>query len=396
MLSRRMWAMTLFFAVSTTLTAFTEAGGQIIATPNIEQLCRSAPVLTYRRTVVYIDLATVRNANSEWGLTILNRLEIVPRESLTIISVNPNTFETTEVFDACYPVLSAPEIEEARKSRGFLERLISLDPVDQQRENLQTFDARLRNALDKIVEQSKKYEEGRRRNVLDAIALDKNRYSDRNVFYRVVVYTDGTIKEPNAPATMPVTSDIAKSLAEKYPASFSGAEVGVFGIDSSQDGASPSREQTFATFFLKNWGHLKSFSFSLPQQENFIFPPAIRMDGVFEGGGTQGAVKLALFAAKQGNVANGWLAFNVGREMLYVPFQGEFRCANDDCRLNAAASESIPPESQTPYFRKGDRIDIKSSGNNRRSLEGALEAESREVFKGGNERAKYALKFSAE
>jgi hypothetical protein len=52
-------------------------------------------------------------------------------------------------------------------------------------------------------------------NVLGAIALDKNRYADRNVFYRVVVYTDGTIKEPNAPATMPVSSEMAKSLAEK-------------------------------------------------------------------------------------------------------------------------------------------------------------------------------------
>jgi hypothetical protein len=163
MFSRRMWAVTLFSVVSTPFMAFTEASAQIIATPNIEQLCRSSPVLTYRRTVVYIDLAIVRSTNSGWGLTILTRFEIAPREALTIISVNPNTFETTEVFDACYPVLSASEIEETRKSRGFLERLISLDPVDQQRENLQTFDARLRNALNKIVEQGKRYEEGRRR-----------------------------------------------------------------------------------------------------------------------------------------------------------------------------------------------------------------------------------------
>ncbi len=372
-----------------------ETRSQIIATPNVEQLCRTAPALTYRKTVVYVDLASVRSAKPEWGLTILNRLELTPRETLTVIGVNPNTFEVAEVFDTCFPALAAAEIEEARKSRGVWERLISLDPADQQRENLQTFDARLRNGLDKLIVEAAKFQEGGRRNVLGAIALDKNRYSDRNAFYRVILYTDGIIIDPTVEPATGNKSQSIQSLAERYPANFSGAEVAVFGVDgTNRDVTVGAKEQSFSAFFLKNWAHLKSFSPSLPQQDNFLFPQAMRMDGVFDGGGAQGSLKLALFAAKQGNVANGWLAFNVGRDVLYVPFQGEYRCEGQDCHLNATCTESIPPQSLNPYFRKGDSIVL--SGKRGSTFEGFLQSDASEVFKDANQRVKYGLKFSTQ
>jgi hypothetical protein len=68
---------------------YQEAQSQIIATPNIEIVCKSAPTVTHRRTVVYVDLASIRASRTEWGLTILNRLELAPREILTILAVNP-------------------------------------------------------------------------------------------------------------------------------------------------------------------------------------------------------------------------------------------------------------------------------------------------------------------
>jgi hypothetical protein len=342
------------------------AQSQIIATPNIEKVCKSAPIVTHRRTVVYVDLASIRDSRTEWGLTILNRLELAPREILTILAVNPSTFEIGEVFDSCYPVFTPSEIDEARKSRTAWDKLTTLDPADQQRENLQTFDSRLRNALDKIVAQAGKFKETARRNILGAIAFDKNRFFDPRAFYRLVLYTDGTIKEPTI--GVPDINSV-NALTEKYPASFSGAEVAVFGINAgAQDASFQSGEQVFGAFFLKSWGRLKSFSSSLPQQQSFLFPAATRMDGTFEGGGTQGAVKLALFAAKQGNIADGWLAFNVGREILYVPFQGDFQCDGEACTLSATCTESVPPQASSPYFRKGDRLRL--TGKTQRSLEG--------------------------
>src|SRR5690349_2787092 len=61
---------------------------QIIATPNIEELCKSAPAATYRKTLVYVDLSAIVKGKTDWGLTILNKLEFAPRESFTLLGVN--------------------------------------------------------------------------------------------------------------------------------------------------------------------------------------------------------------------------------------------------------------------------------------------------------------------
>jgi hypothetical protein len=209
----------------------------------------------------------------------------------------------------------------------------------------------------------------------------------------VIIYTDGALKEAGNEGTGTAPSISVQSLTEKYPASFSGAEIHVYGIAANNQNT-PATEQLFSGFFLKSWARLKSFSPSLPQQDHFLFPPVLRVNGVFEGGKAQGSVKLALFNPNQVDVADGWLAFSVGREALYVPFQGEYRCNGDDCRLAATCSETVPLQSSNPYFRKGDKIRL--SGKKGRSLEGSLEADGREVFKDGNQTVKYSLRFTWE
>jgi hypothetical protein len=153
--------------------------GGLINTTDIRQLCVSAPALTYRKTVIYVDLAVVqklasnsKGAKPEWGLTILNKLELAPRETLTVLSVDPSTFDVKQVFESCLPILTDSEIKDARNTRTIFQKLISMDPGDQNRENLQTFDVSLGNALDRILRDSRSFSEGTRRNILGAIALD--------------------------------------------------------------------------------------------------------------------------------------------------------------------------------------------------------------------------------
>ena len=382
--------------IAISLTAYCQADAQLIATPNIDQLCKAAPILTYRKTVVYADLAAIQSAKQDWGLTILNRLELAPRETLSVIGVNPNTFEVKEVFDSCFPELAASEIQNARLSRGIWDKLTSLDPVDQQRENLQTFDARLRNALDQVIALSNRYQAGERQNVLGAIAFDKDRYSDAKAFYRLIIYTDGALKDGPVDTKSPAGEAASfDTLVKQYSASFSGSEVQVFGINGTLNTtALDQRQQTFSAFFLRNWAHLKSFAPTLPQQDSYLYPAAVRMNGNFQGGGTQGALKLALFARKQGENANGWLAFNVGPGTLYVPFEGVYRCTGDTCSVDATCSETIPPGLPSPYFRRGDRIVL--SGKRGGALEGTLQAAGQEVFKEGSQNVNYALRFPAQ
>ena len=370
-----------------------EADAQIINTPNIEELCRTAPTVTYRRTLVYVDTGSIKKDKTDWGLTILNRLELAAREHLTVLSVNPSTFEVSPIFDSCYPTLTKQEIDGTRSGRGLVDKFLQLDPADQQRENLQTFDARLRNGLNRVVGDASKYEQGKRRNILGAIAFDKNRFSDINAHFRVIIFTDGILVDPGLEPAVPEQQQV-KTLVERYPASLSGAEVSIFGIESTNDkgvNSLESQERVFSAFFLNSWAHLKSFSSSLPQQSGALFPRVTRADGTFEGGGAQGSVKLVLTTGQEGALAEGWLAFNIGRAILYVPYQGEFRCENGDCSLTASVTEAIPALSATSYFRKGDKLLLK--GKSAGLMEGALQAGSREVFKDGNQEVKYSLRF---
>jgi hypothetical protein len=369
---------------------------QIIVTPNIEEVCRSAPSLTSRKTLVYVDVAALVKGKTDWGVTILNKLELTPRERLTVLGVNPSSFEISEVFDTCYPSWTKGEIETLRTNRGTWDKLFQLDPQDQQRENLQTFDARLRNSLDKLLTEGGKFTSSKRRNVLGAIAFDKNRFADQSAFYRVIIYTDATILDPALDPSAPESQQVTV-LKEKYPASLAGAEISIFGVAGGEGKDAPeSKERVFSAFFLNNWSHLISFSSSLPQQRSDLYPPIQRFEGIFEGGGTQGSVKLSLATTKGGILTEGWLAFLTGRNPLYVPFQGEHRCEGDVCKLTAATTESIPALSSAPYFRKGDRILLQGRGSR---FEGTLQAEAREVFKEGTQKegtqeVRYSLKFA--
>src|SRR6185369_13580652 len=161
---------------------------QIIVTPNIEELCKSAPVVTHRKTLLYVDLTTIAQGKTDWGLAVLNRLELGPREPLTILGVDPSTFEFKEVFNSCYPTLLKSEIEQIRSTRGAWDKLIKLDPEDQQRENIQTFDTRLRNALDRLISSAILLDQSKRKNILGALAFDKNRFGDPKTFYRVIIH----------------------------------------------------------------------------------------------------------------------------------------------------------------------------------------------------------------
>jgi hypothetical protein len=372
-------------AAAVTAASCAPASAQIITTPNIKELCTSSPTVTHRKTIVYVDVSAIQKTNNEWGLTILNRLALAPREVLTVVAVDPQTFEIAEAFNLCYPKLTDTEISEDRKARGIWNKLVTSDPADQQRENLQTFDARLKNSLNKIVAESKKYKEGDRRNILGAIAFDKDRFSDPTAAYRMIVYTDGTIKDSKSQA----------ALGERYPANFAGADVFVFGVNGNvEDQEMQQKQRTFAAFFQKNWGRLSSFSAPLPQQTSNLYSPTTRMDGTYEGGGAQGAVKLVLFTVKQGAAAYGWLAFTVRGEAVYVPFSGDFNCKVNECRLAASSTQNVPLESQNPYFRIGDQIVL--GGKNGQSLDGSLQAAGREVFKDIKQNVSYALKFSGQ
>jgi hypothetical protein len=391
-MGRRATAFIIFLFAS--IGAIFPARSQIITIPDIDALCRSAPAKTHRTTIVYVDLASIKKGNDEWGYTILKKLELAPRERLTVLGVDPSSFEVLEVFDSCFPTLSQSEITRIREKRGLWDKLTLSDPESQQRDNLQTFDARLRNSLDRVAAEAVKFVPGKRRDILGAIAVDKNRFTKRDAYYRMIIFTNGTISDDFESGLD--EGHIADALVKKYPTSFSGAEVWIFGVTGDDRNAPlESKEKTISTFFLSSGARVQSFALSLPKQTDNVYSSLNIMNGSFEGGGIKGSVKLA-FAMTNEHQAKAWLAFIVGPTVLYVPIEGSYSCVQDNCTLKGAAVDNVPLQSTTPFFRKGDQLVLKGKGNER--LDGTLSAEAAEIFKGGTDKeaVKYNLNFTKQ
>ena len=241
---------------------------------------------------------------------------------MTVLGVNPSTFEVIEVFDLCYPTFTQPEIQQIRGNRSLWDKLIAHDPETQQRDNVQTFDARLRNSLDKIVASSKKY--ARESGVMYWVPLRliKIDFTNRDAVYRLIIFTNGTISDDLESAT--TDSQVAEFLTKKYPTSFSGAEVSVYGVTGGDRGETlESKGRIFSSFFLSNWARVRSFSSSLPQQTNNLFTAMKTRSGTFDGGGVKGAAKLS-FSTADGKATNIWLTFTRGPNSFYVPLEGDY------------------------------------------------------------------------
>jgi hypothetical protein len=385
-------AFAIFSFVS--IATICPARSQIITTPDIDSLCRSAAHKTHRAAIVYVDLSSIKKGNDEWGYTILKKLELAPRERLTVLGVDPSNFEVLEVFDSCFPTLSQSEITQIREKRGLWDKLTLSDPESQQRDNLQTFDARLRNALDRVAAAAVKFVPGKRRDILGAIAVDKNRFTKHDAYYRMIIFTNGTILDDFESGLD--EGHIADALVKKYPTSFSGAEVWIFGV-TGDDRNTPleSKEKMILTFFLSSGAHVQSFALSLPKQTDNVYSSLNIMNGSFEGGGIKGSVKLA-FTTTNEQQTRAWLAFIVGPTVLYVPINGTYSCAQDNCTLKGTAVDNVPLQSTAPFFRKGDQLVLKGTGKEK--LDGALSAEAAEVFKGGSDKeaVKYNLDFAKQ
>lgn len=369
-------SVTVLSAILFCIIATTSSFAQILNTNDIDAICRSYKPETHRDTLVYVDLSSIKAGEDEWGYTILKKLELAPRERVTVLGVNPSTFEITEVFDSCYPTFTQSEISHLRDSRSIWDKLITQDPEAQQRDNLQTFDARLRNSLDKVVSFSKKYVLGKRRNILGAIAVDKNWFTQRDAVYRMIIFTSGIISDDLETASNEL--QIVESLTKKYPTSFSGADVSVFGVTGGDGNESlEAKGRIFSSFFLNNWGRVRSFTASLPQQTNSLFSAVKTSAGTFEGGGVKGAVKLSV-STTNGSPTNAWLTFIRGPISLYVPVDSESSCSGNSCGFKGHVSQQVPLLSARPYFREGDKVDLQKADE---KLVGALKSESKEVFR---------------
>ena len=215
------------------------------------------------------------------------------------------------------------------------------------------------------------------------MAFDKNRFADPQSYTRAIIFTDGRIIEASVDLA-------AGSLAAKYPASFGGADIFMFGVAAGgADAANPElMHAVFEDYFLTGRGQLRSFSFALPEQSASVFGSPVSLQGRYDGGGVSGEAVLSYVPGGEGGLAGAWLTFATGTGPLHLPVEGDLRCSAGTCSLKAHVVHDVPPAAEDPFFKKGDLVVLQGSPD---AFKGRLEAAVPETFEGRAETVVYNL-----
>lgn len=368
-------------------SALGQSAGQIVVSAKIEDTCRSLGQVTTRKTIAYIDLASIRADDNDWGLTLLNKLNLAPREVLIVLAVNPFDLTVREVFNLCWPKYTDDELKTAKQNMSVWAWLVSPDPYDQQKENLETFDNRLRQALEYVrTSQLKKEDEQGKKNFLAAISLDKDRFNDPKEYRRIIVYSDAALDDPLVKLNDPAQA--VASLSKNYPINFKYSEISVFGVRADNALTTDVMEKVFRGYFVTGAGYLESFSFALPEQSNSLSSQVAHYEGDYSGGGAAGAAELVFAVVDNKTLVNAWVRFSAPQGALYIPIDGEYGCDSSGCNITATILTSIPEFGDRPFFRKGDRVQLKGTAD---GWSGELQSLSHEVFEGLKDEVKYQI-----
>ena len=71
-----------------------------------------------------------------------------------------------------------------------------------------------------------------------------------------------------------------------------------------------------------------------------------------------------------------------------MPLEGDLKCEGDGCVLKGHVTHDVPPTADKPFFKKGDLVALKGSGD---ALKGTLQAAAPETFEGGADTVVYNL-----
>jgi hypothetical protein len=368
--------------------------GQIVISPKLEDICDENEPVSERRTIVYIDFSSIKADDLDWGLTVLNKLNLTPRENLIVLGVNPKNMAVNEVFNLCFPKFTQEEIASVTGDRGIVDWLVSTDPKSQQNKNIELFDNRLKTALDNIRNMALKADlkSDDKKNILAAISLDKDRFGGIDEYWRIIIYSDGIISDPVVKFQDINNAQDINRLAEAYPTNFKGSEIAMFGVTPTSGGTgTEKRESIFRGYFLLGAGWLRSFSYGLPNQDDQIVSEMKRYEGKYSGGGVNGPAAMSFGLAEEGELADAWLEFGTPRGPLFIPIEGNGGCADGKCRVKGRVLEDVPQLSDQPFFRKGDQILVEGESPN---LSGSLESGTPESFDGKDTSVRYDLKLA--
>jgi hypothetical protein len=345
------------------------AGADIFRSFDIDEYCKKP--LTARETIVYIDPAAVRSSSHDWALTILNKLNLTPRERLKILYIHEGG-AVEESFNLCFPELSPEEIVSENEKRGLLTQIFDDSIEKQLRRAKDIFQNSLQRALSKIIAETGAPQESI--DILKSLSLDKNLAVDEGRFSRVIILSpmiSPLFSRQELKSATLADPGVVDRIYRQYPWTSPGAQVFVFGFTGTgSDYAKSDIEAFWRGYFQKGDALLNSIGSSLSVQRTDAYSAGPAYIGLWKNTQAEGRATLAFFLVKNGGALSGWLTLFGSTGAFHVPVEGMFSCEGEaNCKLEGRVVSEVPPADAQPYFWKDDILELKGDS---RKLSGTL------------------------
>ena len=201
---------------------------------NIASYCN---VKSPRQTLIYIDDQSLVKGDTQWALQLINKTmaNLMPSEPVTIVKLSTAVGTVQERWKACYPDLSATDIEKNKQSAGIFEKLTSSDATKNLKKQQDIFKQQMTATLEKLLLENsheKVADSQVKKQVVRALENDLARFDARTGAIRVIVYSD-MLENSDLINGLSAKPNEANALANTRKLNFQNAVFHVFGTDKS-------------------------------------------------------------------------------------------------------------------------------------------------------------------
>lgn len=323
----------------------------LIKTADLNKYCNYEK--SQRQTIIYLDQNSIGQNDKDWFRDIINKLDYLPSEKLSIVQIN-DASRVKELFSSCYPKISEVTYQKLLENKGFLDA----DPKKVLADDQKLFKGRMFGAFSKVMEASEHVSRPSfdtqslpKKSIVEALYYDASRTELSNGLSRVIIYSD-MLENSAAYSASQKPIQAAVKTAERFPVSYSNADIYAYGVGTTTKGTDDrSLEVFWKNYFNLAGANLVSFQQQLPPKSKATKFDVHSYKGVMDLDGRNIALSLRLSKKKGQN--NGTLSssFFAIKNDLY-PIKGTFSCKNSQCKINAELVFTAPTE--TFSFQKDD------------------------------------------
>jgi uncharacterized Zn-binding protein involved in type VI secretion len=338
---------------------------------DIKKFCETAAP---RQTVAYIDTRILIDGDQRWAEQLMSKLtsSLMPSEVVTLVGLDTERGQSTEVWSGCYPDYSPERLETLKKEGG---GFFSGDPVKALKEQQGLFKTQLGAALGKLLTDNMRPAQAveinpaapPQKQIIRALASDEARLENRTGENRVILYSD-MIENSDLGMALTAKDKAGEAAASTLGLNLQNASLYAYGALSTLKSRGPEAEKAekyWAGFFHSADAQLIAFAPELGMSASTPVE-ALHYEISVSVAGNQRLGRMSLFVDRNGAVHDSYITLSSsGRSYIKG---GTFLCKGETCQLEGETPEPVVTTDGHAMLKAGGTRDALKG---QLSLEGA-------------------------